>query len=132
MATDTNHNPGPSSWRITGGIVAVACLWGLLAALRPTVTYHLAPALVVWAGPYLAAAHVGRALRATAGALTVALGSTLLLAAAGVLHGPAIVGGDATGEAAIVSVAAAAVATLVIGVRRRPGAPSEHDDEGRG
>lgn len=112
-------------WRVVGGTFAVGALWVVLAALRPAVTYHLAPALVVWAGPYLSAGRASRALLATGGSAGFALALALLLSSAGLLRGPAIVGGDALGEAIIVIVSAVVVAVLGVGLRRRTRADAE-------
>ena len=115
MVADSPDRPG--RWRVAGGTFGVAALWVGLAMLRPEVTYHLAPALVVWAGPYLAGRRASRALLATSASAVFALIVALLLSTADVLRGPAIVGGDALGEAIIVIVSAAVIAVIGIGFR---------------
>lgn len=123
MASNVGDRHGP--WRVVGGVMAVAALWVVLAVLRPEVTYHLGPALVVWAGPCLAGRSESRALLATGGSAVFALTVALLLSSTNVLRGPAIVGADALGEAIIVTVSAAAIAVLGIGLRRWAGADAD-------
>jgi len=65
--------------RAVAGTAVAALAWAILAAARPTTTWHLAAALVVWAYPYL------------------------------LLAGPVVVGRDAFEESLIVTGAAAFV-----------------------
>lgn len=116
------------------GVAAVA--WVALAGLRPGVTYHLAPALVTWVYPYvrLAGERSSRRLATVAvliGTVT-ALVLTGLLDALGWLEGPALVGGDATGESALVVAGAMAIGlgvavTRTRGPERRAGHDAAHD-----
>lgn len=109
-----------------GPPLGFALLWAVLAALNPTTTYHLAPGLV-------AAAYVwARWQRARPSALVAVLGDaatgavaatviTLLLAAAGVLRGAALIGGGPVGEALLL-VAVTGVAASIVGARLAGGA----------
>lgn len=100
----------------------IAGLWGLLALLRPTVTFHLAPALValalpaahwIWSPKTSAAAAV---LSPVAGGVIAAV-TTLALGAAGLLEGPVLFGGDAVGEGLIV-IAVVSATAVIAGVAR--------------
>lgn len=105
----------PLRWAVAGGLVVVA-LWTVLAALRPEVTYHLAPALVVWSPPFLVAGGARQRrdrLLATGGGLALAVVAAWLLDLAGWLDGPALVVADAFREALLVAGAAALVAALL-------------------
>lgn len=90
--------------------VAVAGVWVVLALRSPTVTYHLVPGLAAAVWPLVARirsgpASVTTAARAAAGGLGVALVATAVLAAAGALDGPTLVGGSGAVEAVLVAVA---------------------------
>ena len=101
--------------RAAGATLAVLVLWVALAAARPEVTYHLAPALIVWAAPWTFGGTDPRHRLATTGAgLAVAVGGATLLRAAGWLSGPVLFGGDALVEAVLVSVGAGLVASAAI------------------
>lgn len=95
----------------------------VLAFARPTVTYHLAPALVAAAYPALRwagrRAPLRSALFGTAAAAAVVVATALVLDVAGVLRGPALVGGDALGEALIAAAAGAGIG-FVLARSRRP------------
>lgn len=102
-------------FRAAVGTFAVLALWAGLAVTSPEVTYHLAPALVVWVTPWMYGAPRRRGLlAATVAGLLVAVGAASLLRAGGWLAGPVLFGGDALGEALIVSLGAAAIAAGVI------------------
>ncbi|MEO3936871.1 hypothetical protein V3N99_08945 [Dermatophilaceae bacterium Soc4.6] len=78
--------------------LAVACLWGILAARSPTVTYHLAPMLLAASAPLTTFIKEtrGRALptgAATATGLAIALLTTGILDWQGLLAGPDLTGG---------------------------------------
>jgi hypothetical protein len=128
---DTDATPSARGrWTrpVVGGVLATA-LWAVLASLRPEVTYHLAPAVVVLAVPYLHGRNAGRrtGLAATAVGAVLALVAAGVLRAAGRLEGPVLVGGDAFGEAVLVTLAAAVVtAAAVVGVVREP---ARRDDD---
>ena len=121
------RRPAPLGLALTAAFVAG---WVVLAALRPTVTYHLAPALVALTLPY---AYWTRSqpltlpaaiLSAVAGG-TIAVLTTLGLGSAGYLAGPVLFGADATVEGLIVAgsaaVTAAAIGTLLVLLRSRRG-----------
>lgn len=107
--------------------LGVAGAWGLLAILRPTVTYHLGPAVVAWAYPFLrwtrpARPSTSRALSSAAAGGLFAATATLVLHAAGLLQGPALFGAGPLGEGLIVAAVAALVAAVAgIVVPAKPG-----------
>lgn len=118
--------PGP--WRgglgaALGAAAGFAVLWGVLAALRPTVTFHLAPAVVAGAYTFLrrssstGAAWRQAALDALIGA-ALAVAVVLLLSAVGWLRGPVLFGGGPVGEGVILA-AVGALAGAVIAPARR-------------
>lgn len=95
-----------------------ALLWGLLAALNPTTTYHLAPALVV--GGHLAAVWQQAAPQRPTTALADAASATALAAVAGLvldgmgwLDGAVLAGSSALAEAEIVAVLSGLLAAVV-------------------
>ncbi|MBI1351246.1 MAG: glutaredoxin [Actinomycetales bacterium] len=90
-----------------GWSLAAAAGWLVLALTHPTTTYHLAPLLTAVAWPLAAARNRDRPLRGGA-ALHAAIGSALLaigvlgiLALAGALDGPALIGSTAAEESLI-------------------------------
>ncbi len=105
MSSDRQTPPGHWSRQIVAGAV-VALVWGVLAWVRPTTTWHLAPLLVVLA-PLWAAEHLELPRRPTARLTWVAAGTVLALAAtaalqlAGMLAGPVLFGSVAWVEATI-------------------------------
>jgi hypothetical protein len=109
------------------GTATIAGLWVLLTTTRPGTTYHLAPALVTWAYPYLRRSAGPVRMRRAVGAVVVGAGvataMSLILHVAGWLEGPVLFGRDGLGEALLV-VAFAAIAALGVAVasaaRRRP------------
>lgn len=112
VATDTRR--GRRSQPLLAG-VAVAVLWVVLAALRPTTTWHLAPLFVVAAPSWIAMQNgdVGGIrwwLWPVIGTV-VGLLATVLLVVLDLLRGPSLVGGTATIESLL-----AVAAGLVIGV----------------
>jgi hypothetical protein len=112
--------PGSSRQRAVVGTLGVIALCVVLAGLRPQVTYHLAPALVVWSVPFLSG---GRGLRFGSGLAAAAFGvlaavtTATALALLGWSQGPALFGGDATAEAMLVALAAGLLVPLVVMVR---------------
>ena len=103
------------------GTVATAAVWVLLATWRPTTTFHLGPAVVAVAYPYLRRV-VGGARRSRVTAAVDALVGGILativlvaLDAAGRLQGPVLFGDGPVGEGLIVT-AAAVVGAAVLGV----------------
>jgi hypothetical protein len=98
--------------RAVAGTAVAALAWAILAAARPTTTWHLAAALVVWAYPYLLLAGAPRSRRPSIVVLPGAIAAAALgwaLHAAGLLAGPVVVGRDAFEESLIVTGAAAFV-----------------------
>ncbi len=109
--TRPDHHRRPSWWQgrstpILAG-VAVALVWVVLAWMRPTTTWHLAPLLVVLA-PLWAAEQVELPRRPTARLAWVAAGTVLALVAtvalqiAGMLAGPVLFGSVAWVEATFI------------------------------
>jgi len=99
--------------RAVAGTAVAALAWAILAAARPTTTWHLAAALVVWAYPYLLLAGAPRSRRPSIVVLPAAIAAAAALGwalhAAGLLAGPVVVGRDAFEESLIVTGAAAFV-----------------------
>jgi hypothetical protein len=98
-------------WRGASASAAAAAVWVALALWRPTSTFHLAPALVAAAWPWLLRdpalpAGARDARRATAGAAAVALASAGVLLALDAMRGPTLWG---SGHAMIEVVPAIAV-----------------------
>ncbi|MGH3443179.1 MAG: hypothetical protein ACRDUY_14285 [Nitriliruptorales bacterium] len=110
--------------------VALGALWAVLAAVRPGVTFHLAPTIL--AGAYAWLRWLDEPPPSATGALgTVVLGAvfaiaeTFALAGVGWLEGPALVGGNALGES-IIAVAVGAFLAAALVLRRS----STHDRTG--
>jgi hypothetical protein len=116
-----SSDDAPRTWRAVAGTLLVAVVWALLAARRPDRTYHFAPALVVWAYPYLrlSGAETGRrqALGWVAVGGAVAVGVALALHAMDWLQGPVLFGGDALREAVLVTGLAALAGVVVASLR---------------
>ncbi len=99
-----------------GAGVGFAGLWIVLAAVRPGVTFHLAPIIVVAAVPVTHRIGSGRPAAPLAMAATVGLGAALglatlaLLEAAGGLQGPPL---DLFSSVAIESLLGLAVGVVV-------------------
>jgi hypothetical protein len=93
--TGTSYRAAGLSAMAWSGGAAVA--WALLAAHRPTVTYHLGPMVVVAASPLVTGAWRGLLLPSTA----LAAGTALLLEQGDLLQGPAVGVGDALTEAVV-------------------------------
>jgi len=94
--------------------VALGLGWFSMTLRSPTTTYHLLPAVVAAGWPVVLHRSHGRlalpaASRAGAGGLTVAFGTTLLLAGQDALRGPALVGGSALVESVVVAMAGTAL-----------------------
>ena len=75
--------------------VALAALWVVVALIRPTSTFHLAPFLIAAAPPVLftmdgdSPTNWATVLRLAAGGMAIALAATLLVAVFGAMQGPA-------------------------------------------
>ncbi|SDY04591.1 Uncharacterized conserved protein, DUF427 family [Modestobacter sp. DSM 44400] len=115
-----------------GWTLAAAALWILVAAWRPTTTWHLAPVLIAAAAPWL----VGQDLRAgdrragrrlaaaaVAGFLTAAT-ITAGLARVGLLRGPTVLGPLHPWAESLVLAAAAAALAAAPGLARALRAPA--------
>jgi hypothetical protein len=89
--------PVGSWWRDPSATIAVALAWLALVAWRPDTTFRLAPALVTAAARWRAgvALRRGHAAACVAGGALVTLVATSVLAAAGRLRGPDLLGGSA-------------------------------------
>lgn len=111
----SDHDGGSGLARAILGTLAIAALWVGVAAWRPTTTYHLAPAVLAWTPPYLSvvagAGRWGGAFAAVAGGMAAA-GVSLVLAVAGWLDGPALIGGGPLAESLLVSGGAAVVGVV--------------------
>lgn len=110
----------PSPGLIWTLVIAVA--WTVLAAWRPTTTWHLAPLILAAAWPWVVGQDTSpgdpsarqRILLAGSGGLGAALALTGVLAAAGRLDGPTWTGsGTPVVEALLLSVGGAAIATTL-------------------
>lgn len=90
-----------------GWSLAAAVGWLVLALTHPTTTYHLAPLLTAVAWPLAAARKPDRshrgwaALHAVIGSALLAFGVLGILALAGALDGPALIGSTAAEESSI-------------------------------
>jgi hypothetical protein len=75
--------------------VVLAGLWVLVAVARPATTFHLAPLLIAAAPPNLlvlddrSSATQGEVARVALGAAAIAVATTIAVAAAGAMDGPA-------------------------------------------
>lgn len=109
MPTDRQPRPGRWGRPAVAGAVMVL-VWGVLAWVRPTTTWHLAPLLVVLA-PLWAAEQPphrpGIRLTWVAAGTALALTTTAGLEVAGMLAGPALIGRVAWVEAVLVVAAGA-------------------------
>ncbi|HYZ97619.1 MAG TPA: hypothetical protein VE575_02640 [Acidimicrobiales bacterium] len=106
-------------------LIAVAAIWAGLALNQPSTTFHLAPAAMAAAWPFMARARHGRA--SLAAATSIALGAfaltatlAIVLRALDALRGPALVGGSALGESLIAAFVGALWGFWVLG-RECPG-----------
>ncbi len=98
MPTRVRHLLGPptSPIRLAAYPLGVAALWGVLALLDPTKTYHLAPVFLAAALPIAYRARTEGAvvsstvLLLAAGGLALALAVTGLLAMSALLAGPSL------------------------------------------
>lgn len=92
-----------------------AALWILLAAWRPTTTWHLAPAVVA-AAPLVSTSSGFPQLVRVAGGLGLAVGVALALAASGAMRGPSLlpVGGPLL-ESVVAAVSGTVVGLAVAG-----------------
>lgn len=133
---------GSGWWASAVGLtVGAALLWTVLAALRPTTTWHLGPFLVAAAAPWswsrLGDGPVGPRAAATAAGTgwLAGLVTTGVLAGLGLLRGPTFTGtGDTVSavvvEAAVMATAGASLPALVGLVRARGPLPGGSRGEG--
>ncbi len=92
----------------------LAAIWGIAAALNPMATYHLAPLLIVGAVPFAARDLEGKTMPILIG-LAIALGTTLIIAAFGLLRGPSLLPtGGALLEAIALTTGAVVVGLMVV------------------
>lgn len=109
-----------------GSSAAAAAVWLVLALIHPTTTYHLAPLVTALAWPLIASRRPGllyrahhRLLGVVGGALLA--GATLaILALAGALEGPALIGSTAARESVVTIAAATAVGVVIVRPRGVP------------
>jgi len=109
--------------------LAAAAAWVALATASPTTTYHLAAPIAALAWPAVLRSDGAHArwrdgALAALGGLIVALGTTLLLAARGLLDGLALSGGTATTEAVLLTMPAALIGLVLARPRRPAPAPA--------
>lgn len=110
-----------------GWSVAAAAVWLVLALMHPTTTYHLAPLVATLAWPLVVSRHAGRPHRGQDRLLAVVGGALLtgavlvILALAGALDGPALIGSTAAEESVAMIAAGALVGVAFIRRRRVPG-----------
>ena len=96
MTTQTIARPDVR--RVLVWSVALAALWVVVALIRPTSTFHLAPFLIAAAPPILFSLDGGSmadrtsALRLAAGGMALALAATIVVAVVGAMQGPAFEG----------------------------------------
>ena len=94
----THVNVHPDLRRALIWSAALAGLWVVVALIRPTSTFHLAPFLIAAAPPVLltldgsSATNWATVLRLAAGGTAIALAATLLVAVTGAMQGPAFEG----------------------------------------
>jgi uncharacterized protein (DUF427 family)/glutaredoxin len=112
--------------------LAATALWMLLAAWRPTTTWHLGPVLAAAAAPWL----IGQELRggdrraaprlavAAAAGFLVAAAATSVLAAAGLLRGPTVPGFPRPWMEPLVLAAVGAAVAVVPGLLRARRTPT--------
>ncbi len=109
------------------GVVVVA--WVALATWQPTTTWHLAPAFLAAAWPWVVGQDLApgdtsarrRILVAVGGGLVTASGTAFALAGAGLLEGPTFTGpGSVVAEALALATAGAVIAAIVGLLRARP------------
>lgn len=122
--------------RATGGTLAVCAGWSALAALNPTVTYHLGPVLAVLAPGWTRRAageptDTRTHLRALAIGSAAALAATAALTLGGLLRGPTVLGGHHATSEALVLVAATAGLSFVTAAVVRQGRERGSDGDGR-
>lgn len=128
MPTDRQPRQGCWGRPVVAGAVMVL-VWGVLAWVGPTTTWHLAPLLVVLA-PLWSVEQSDLPRRASRRLAAVAIGALLALATTAVLHvttllaGPALVGSVAWVEAVLLTAAGAVGA---VGWIAWTGRPSERD-----
>jgi hypothetical protein len=112
----TRVNVRPDLRRALIWSVALAGLWVVVALIRPTSTFHLAPFLIAASPPVLYTLDGGpptnwaTVLRLAAGGMALALAATLLVAVVGAMQGPAFEGfSGPLVEAVVFTVAGTAV-----------------------
>jgi hypothetical protein len=111
----TGTAPRTASVLTMGWSGGAALAWALMAAHRPTVTYHLAPVIVVAATPLVTGAWRALLLPSTA----LAGGTALLLDLGDLLRGPALGVADALAEAMVLIMLTAAILCCWPRARRR-------------
>ncbi len=110
---------GPLLAATLAGLV-FAAIWVLLAALRPGVTFHLAPLIVAATVPVTQRLTVGRPARPMEAAASAAVGAGLAalvlagLEATGRLDGPALDPFEGVVAESLVAIAIGVVAGLVV------------------
>lgn len=112
------------SWRGSLTTLAAAAVWLALAAWRPSTTFHLAPAVLVAAWAVTERLTGDRPLTRARAAVVCSAGvgaaliMTAVLAAAGWLSGPALLGGSALAETLIVLAFSAPLIWLAVSWHR--------------
>jgi uncharacterized protein (DUF427 family) len=124
VCTTARQHPGDNQDHFFGLIwtIVVAVVWSVLAAWRPTTTWHLAPLTLAAAWPWVVGQDTSsrdpstrrRIMLAGGGGLGAALALTGVLSSAGRLDGPTWTGsGNPVVEALLLSVGGAAIATTM-------------------
>ncbi len=122
VAAEVEQRAGLSARPAVLLTVAISALWGVLAAVRPGTTYHLAPVIVAVAYPYARRPqNRTRRSRLIAGLIGTggALLGSVLLQAAGMLEGPTLFGSTALHESVAAAVATGAGTAAVAAGRDR-------------
>ncbi|HEX9645571.1 MAG TPA: hypothetical protein VGC11_16375 [Acidimicrobiia bacterium] len=105
--------------RPVAGSVVFAVVWGVAAAVSPTTTFHLAPAIVAaWAAT--TRQHRTESARFAVAGLAVAWAATAVLSVTGLLRGPSLLSFAGPAAESVLAASIGAVVGLVVGLR--PGA----------
>lgn len=110
---------GPLLAATVAGVV-FAAIWVLLAAVRPGVTFHLAPLIVAAAVPVTHRLTVGRSARPVEAAVGAVVGAGLAaltlagLSVAGLLEGPALAPFDSVAAESLVAISLGVLAGLAV------------------
>lgn len=113
-----------------GWSIAAAAVWLMMGLMNPTTTYHLAPIVATLAWPLAVSRRPGRLHRGQERLLAVVGGALLtgavlfILALAGALDGPALIGSTAAEESVTMIAAGALIGLALARPRSVPGTGS--------